>query len=149
MKGTIKLNINIIYESQFGNGKKVVKELAVILEGKGQNVALFPVTEIEPDKLPVAELYIFSSPTLKFTLPRNMSNFVKKFTPPSKDTKYAFMTTYMDPRTIALRKMETLMKKKEMIKAADDFKVRVLGLKGPLKEGYRENLEKFADELLK
>ena len=149
MKGTIKLNINIIYESQFGNGKKVVKELAVILEGKGQNVALFPVTEIEPDKLPVAELYIFSSPTLKFTLPRNMGNFVKRFIPPLKDTRYAFMTTYMDPRTIALKKMEDLMKKKEMIKATDDFKVRVLGLKGPLKEGYRENLEKFADELLK
>ena len=108
MKGAIKVNINIIYESQFGNGKKVVEELAVILEGKGQNVDLFPVTEIEPDKLPVAELYIFSSPTLKFTLPRNMGNFVKKFTPTSKDTKYAFMTTYMDPRTIALKKMEAL-----------------------------------------
>lgn len=143
------MNINIIYESQFGNGKKVVEELAAILEGKGQNVDLFPVTEIEPDKLPVAELYIFSSPTLKFTLPRNMGNFVKKFTPPSKDTKYAFMTTYMDPRTIALRKMEVLMKNKDMIKATDDFKIRVLGLKGPLKEGYGESLEKFADELVK
>ena len=143
------MNINIIYESQFGNGKRVVEELAAILENKGQKVNLFPVAEIEPHKLPVAELYIFSSPTRKFTLPRNMGNFVKRFTPPSKDTKYAFMTTYMDPRTIALKKMEALMKKKEMIKAADDFKIRVLGLKGPLKEGYRENLEKFADELVK
>ena len=143
------ININIIYESQFGNGKKVVEELAAILEDKDQKVGLFPVTEIEPDKLPVAELYIFSSPTRKFMLPRNMGNFIKRFTPPSKDTKYAFMTTYLDPRTIALKKMEALMKKKDMIKAADDFKIRVLGLKGPLKEGYRESLEKFADELLK
>lgn len=78
-----------------------------------------------------------------------MGNFIKRFTPTSKDTKYAFMTTYMDPRTIALKKMEVLMKKKEMTKAADDFKIRVLGLKGPLKEGYRERLEKFADELIK
>ena len=77
-----------------------------------------------------------------------MGNFVKGFTPPSKGTKYAFMTTYMDPRTIALKKMEALMEKKEMIKTANDFKVRVLGLKGPVKEGYRENLEKFAEELL-
>ena len=149
MKGGIKVNINIIYESQFGNGKKVVEELATILEDKDQKVSLFPVKEIEPDKLPAAELYIFSSPTLKFTLPRNMGNFIKRFTPPSRDTGYAFMTTYMDPRTIALRKMEALMKDKEMIKAADDFKTRVMGLKGPLKEGYREDLEKFADELLK
>ena len=78
-----------------------------------------------------------------------MGNFIKRFTPPSKDAKYAFMTTYMDPGTIALKKMEALMKKKEMIKASDDFKIRVLGLKGPLKEGYRESLEKFADELVK
>ncbi len=144
-----KININIIYESHFGNGKKVVEELAVILEYKGQKVDLFPVAEIEPDKLPVAELYIFSSPTRKFMLPRNMGNFIKRFTPPLKDTKYAFMTTYLDPRTIALKKMEALMKKKEIIKAADDFKIKVLGLKGPLKEGYRENLKKFADELVK
>ena len=63
------MNINIIYESQFGNGKKLVEELAAILEDKDQKVDLFPVSEIEPDKLPVAELYIFSSPTRKFTLP--------------------------------------------------------------------------------
>jgi len=30
------MNINIIYESQFGNGKKVVEELAAILEDKDQ-----------------------------------------------------------------------------------------------------------------
>ncbi len=78
-----------------------------------------------------------------------MGNFIKKFTSPSKDAKYALMTTYMDPRTIALKKMEVLMKKKKIIKATDDFKIRVLGLKGPLKEGYRESLEKFADELVK
>ena len=102
------MNINIIYESQFGNGKKVVEELAAILEDKDQKVGLFPVTEIEPDKLPVAELYIFSSPTRKFMLPRNMGNFIKRFTPPSKDTKYAFMTTYLVPRTIALKKWKPL-----------------------------------------
>ena len=45
--------------------------------------------------------------------------------------------------------MEVLIKEKEMIRVADDFKIRVLGLKGPLKEGYGESLEKFADKLLK
>ena len=142
------MKINIIYESQFGNGKKVVEELAAILEEKDQEVALFPVTEIKPDKLPAADLYIFSSPTRKFMLPRNMGNFVKSFTPPSGDTKYALMTTYMDPRTIALRKMDALLKKKEIEKTADDFKIKVLGLKGPLEE-YGTGLKKFADELIK
>ncbi|MFC2144869.1 flavodoxin family protein [Actinomycetota bacterium] len=142
------MNINIIYESQYGNGKKVVEELAVILEEKGQKVGLFPVAEINLEELPAADLYIFSTPTRKFMLPRNIGNFVKRFTPPSDDVKYALITTYMDPRTIALKKIEILMKKKEIEKATDDLKIKVLGLKGPLEE-YSNELKKFADELLK
>ena len=72
MKGAFKMNINIIYESQFGNGKKVVEELAAILKENGQDVDLFPVAKTKPDELPEADLYIFSSPTRKFMLPRNM-----------------------------------------------------------------------------
>jgi len=143
------MKINIIYESQFGNGKKVVEELAVILEEKDQEVTLFPVTETKPEELPAAELYIFSSPTRKFMLPRNIGNFIKSFTPPLEDTKYALMTTYMDPRTIALRKMDALLKKKGIEKAADDFKIKILGLKGPLEDNYSDELKKFADELIK
>jgi len=105
------MKINIIYESQYGNGKKIVEELAVILEENGQEVDLFPVAEIKPDKLPVADLYIFSTPTRKFMLPRNIGNFVKNFAPPSEGTKYALMTTFMDPRTIALKKIEAELKK--------------------------------------
>ncbi len=142
------MNINIIYESQFGNGKKVVEELAAILEEKDQKVDLFPVAEIKPEELTVADLYIFSTPTRKFMLPRNIGNFVKNFTPPSEGTKYALMTTFMDPRTIALKKIEALMKKKKIEKAADDLKIKVLGLKGPLEE-YGTQLRKFADELIK
>jgi len=143
------MNINIIYESQFGNGKKVVEELAAILEENGQDVDLFPVAETKPGELPAADLYIFSSPTRKFMLPPNMGRLIKEFIPPSEDTKYALMTTYMDPRTIALRKMEALLKKKKIKKAADDFKIKVLGLKGPLEENYSDGLRKFADELIK
>ena len=142
------MNINIIYESQFGNGKKLVGELAALLEEKDHKVDQFPVADTKPDELPAADLYIFSTPTLKFMLPRNMGNFVKNFNPPSKDIKYALITTYMDPRTIALKKIEALMQKKEIKKAAENLKVKVLGLKGPMEE-YRAELKKFADELLK
>ena len=59
------------------------------------------------------------------------------------------MTTYMDPRTIALKKMEALMKRKKIKKAADDFKIKILGLKGPLEDDYSDGLRKFADDLIK
>ncbi|MEE8325240.1 MAG: hypothetical protein V3R31_06245, partial [Candidatus Humimicrobiaceae bacterium] len=67
---------------------------------------------------------------------------------PSEGTKYALMTTFMDPRTIALKKIEALMTKKGIKKVTDNFKVKVLGLKGPLEE-YSTQLRKFADELIK
>jgi flavodoxin len=143
------MKINIIYESHFGNGKKIVDELSKILKSKKQDVELFPIKNTTPEKLPKADLYIFSSPTRKFTLPPDMSNFLENYNPPTKYVKYALMTTYLDPRTIALKKMTAKLDKKEIKKAANDFKVRVRGLKGPIKEDYMERLAIFAEELIK
>jgi flavodoxin len=143
------MKINIIYESHFGNGKKIVDDLAVILKNRNQDVELFPVKNTSPDRLPIADLYIFSSPTRKFTLPPDISDFLDNFNPPAKYIRYALVTTYLDPRTIALKKMASKLDKKEMKKAADDFKVRVAGLKGPVKEDYMDRLAIFAEELIK
>lgn len=143
------MKINIIYESQFGNGKKVIDELTEILKGKGQEVELFPITDIKTDELPDADLYIFSSPTRKFMLPRIMGRFIKGFEPASKNAGYALMTTYMDPRTIALKKMEAILKKKGMNKVTEDLKIKVLGLKGPLEDDYSDELNRFVEGLIK
>jgi len=143
------MKINIIYESHFRNGKKVVDEISKILKNKKQDVELFSVKNTKPGKLPAADLYIFSSPTRKFTLPPDMRNFLDNFIPPNKNVRYALMTTYLDPRTIALKKMAAILEEKELKKAADDFKVRVKGLKGPIKENYMDRLAVFAEELLK
>jgi flavodoxin len=143
------MKINIIYESHFGNGKKIVDELLKILKNRNQDVELFSVKNITPDKLPKADLYIFSSPTRKFALPPDMSNFLENFNPPIKYLRYALMTTYLDPRTIALKTMAAKLDEKGIKKAADDFKAKVVYLKGPVKEDYMDRLEKFAKELLK
>jgi flavorubredoxin len=143
------MKISIIYESHFGNNKKLVEDLAGVLRSKKQHVKIFSVKNIAPDEVQVADLYIFSSPTRRFTLPPDMSNFLDNFNPPAKHAKYALLTTYMDPRTIALKKMTTRLEEKEMKKATDDFKVRISGLKGPIKEDYTDRLKIFAEELIK
>ena len=143
------MKINVIYESHFGNGKKIVDDLTTILKNKKHDVELFSVKNTKPDNLRIADLYIFSSPTRKFALPPDISNFLDNFNPPTKNIKYALMTTYLDPRTIALKKMTEKLDKIEIIKAADDFKIRVAGLKGPIKEDYTDKLAIFAEELLK
>ena len=143
------MKINIIYESHFDNGKKIVNELSKILRSKNQDVELFPVNNTTPDNLRIADLYIFNAPTRRFALPPDISNFLDNFDPPTKNIKYALMTTYLDPRTIALKKMTAKLDKKEIKKTANDFKVRVAGLKGPIKEDYIDRLALFAEELLK
>ena len=62
------MKINIIYESQFGNGKKIVSQLSKLLKDKGQDVEVFSIYDISIESVPAADLYIFSSPTRKFML---------------------------------------------------------------------------------
>ena len=141
------MKINIIYASWFGNGKKVVGELAEILKGKGLEVGLCCVNVDKTDSLTSADFYIFSSPTRKFGLPSEMKNALLGFTPPFEGVKYALMTTFMDPRTIALKKMESILNEKKMIKAVEDLKIKAKGLKGPLEDSYESMLTKFANEI--
>jgi len=143
------MKINIIYASWFGNGKKVVEELEEILSEKKQDVKLFSIMEKSDSIIPEADLYIFSSPTRKFSLPANVKEFISNFIPPISQAGYALMTTYMDPRTIGLKKMETILNSKGMLKAVSDFKVKVFGLKGPLESDYKEKLRAFAEEIVK
>ncbi|MBM3701284.1 MAG: hypothetical protein FJW68_10305 [Actinobacteria bacterium] len=140
------MKIIIMYASWFGNGKKVVDELAEVLQsGKyGDNqVEIFDILAGATLKEIQADLYIFSAPTRKFSLPPEVKNFITGLNIPS-GKPYALITTYLDPRTIALKKMEALLNDKGMVKAAESLKIRARSLKGPLEEGYRDRLEEFA-----
>ncbi len=142
------MKINIIYESRFGNGKKMLDELAQLLKDRGQEVELFKFTETDPGSIPEAGLYLFHSPTRQFMLPLGVRSFVRRFTPPAEKTGYALSTTYMDPRTIALKKMDAYLKKKNMVKVTGDLRIESLGLQGPLEE-YGEKIKDFADRLIR
>jgi len=142
------MKINIIYESRFGNGKKMLGELAQLLKDRGQEVELFRFTETDPGSIPEAGLYLFHSPTRQFMLPLGVRSFVRRFTPPSEKTGYALSTTYMDPRTIALKKMDAYLKKKNMVKVTGDLRIESMGLQGPLEE-YGEKIRDFADRLIR
>lgn len=127
--------------------KKLSRELAEILKTGGHEVILFRVNEKVMDNLPFADLYIFSSPTRKFALPPEMKKSIENFSLNSEGSKFALITTYLDPRTISLKKMESLLEKKKMKKAVSDLKIKVKNLKGTLEEGYKIKLNKFAEEI--
>ncbi len=141
------MKINILYESKFGNGKKMLDELSQLLKDKKQEVELFKFTETDPGDLPRADLYLFHTPTRQFMLPLGVRSFVKRFVPPGEKAKYALSTTYMDPRTIALKKVDAYLQKKGMVKVTEDLKIKVLEIKGPLEE-YGDKIEDFAERLI-
>jgi flavorubredoxin len=143
------VKIGIIYASWFGNGKRLVEKLAEILAEKHHDVMLLSLMEESAGIVPDADLYIFSSPTRKFSLPKNVKNFVSGFVPPRNGTHYALMTTYMDPRTIGLKKMQAILDSKGMRKVADDCRIKSLGLKGPLENDYAQKLMAFAERITK
>jgi hypothetical protein len=77
-----------------------------------------------------------------------MKKFLKKAQIEGKESKYALMATYMDPKTKTLEKMEALLSPKGMTKASDGLKIKVTGMKGPLEEGYEQKLDEFATSIL-
>ncbi len=143
------MKINIAYFSQFGNGKKLAGELGEFLKGKGQEVEIFAVRESKPGDMPEADFYVFSSSVRVGVLPGKMKRFLRRFKPPRNKQKYTLMTTYADPKLLALVKMEKLLKQKGMEKVIDSFSVEITNINGPLKDGYTSRLEAFADDLIK
>ena len=141
------MKIGIIYASWFGNGKKLVEKLAEILVDRHHDVILYSLMEESAGMVPDADLYVFSSPTRKFSLPKNVKDFVGRFVPPKSGIPYALMTTYMDPRTIGLKKMQTILDSKGMRKVADDCRIKSLGLRGPLENDYDQKLMAFAERI--
>jgi len=138
----------IIYESRFGNGKKLCEKLREILINKGHDAQIFSVIDTDPKELPEADFYIFSAPTRMFMLAPAMKSFLKNFRPAKDGAKYALMTTYLNPQVKALANMEKLLRSKNMVKVTNSFTVKVLGSEGPMEDGYEKSLEEFAEELL-
>ena len=116
------MNYIIVYWSRYGNGKKVVDYLADKLKDKTIETQIFKTDEIDPTKMPEADLYVFSTPTEAFNIQKNMRSFMKKLEG-MDNKKYGIINTHgMDKNW--LPKMEKLLSKKNMVKVAGvDFRV--------------------------
>ena len=140
------MNICIAYFSKFGNGKKCVDELSALLEEKGHSVTKVNVQETKPREVPQADLYIFSSPTRGGQPVGKVMGFIKKGAFPEK-AGFGIMVTGMDLSTGALNKLAGAAENNGLQKASSGIKLKLDGLKGPLTEGYTDNLKAFAEEL--
>jgi hypothetical protein len=153
------MKIEYVHASKFGNGASVAEEFRRQMAAKGVNVGVQHIREARPDRLPTADLYVFSSPGRMGKPIGGMRRFLKKLRLPA-GTSYAILTTEVAPqpdkktgqipteeeqaRWQRVRPiMNELLQGAGLVKVAED-KVFVTGLKGPLEEGWQQKVAAFA-----
>jgi hypothetical protein len=156
------MTIEYLHASKFGNGVMVAEEFKAQMAAKGVTVNVHHIQQARPDRLPTADLYVFSSPGRMGKPIGGMRRFLKKLRLPA-GTRYAILTTEMAPQPDRktgriptedeLAKwqrvrpiMNQLLQGAGLVKVAED-KVLVTGLKGPLEEGWQQKVEAFAAQI--
>jgi hypothetical protein len=153
------MKIEYFHASKFGNGAMVAEEFRNQMAKRGVTVNVQHIRAARPDRLPTADLYLFSSPGRMGKPIGGMRRFLKRVRLPA-GTRYAILTTEMAPRPdkktgrIPTEEelarwqrvrpiMNELLEGAGLVKVAED-KVLVTGLKGPLEEDWQRKLEAFA-----
>ncbi|MFO7791471.1 MAG: flavodoxin domain-containing protein [Candidatus Saliniplasma sp.] len=139
------MRINIIYDSKYGNGKKIAEYVENSFENN--NVKVFFVNDTDPDYIRTADLYIFSTPTRRGKSTRRIRKFVKNLKVDNGDVKYGLITMFTKEKTDSLKELERLLEKKGFDKITENLKLKVEGKKGPLGEGFEENLDEFLEDI--
>ena len=152
------MTIEYFHASKYGNGAMVAEEFTKQLAAKGVTVNVHHIQQARPDRLPTADLYLFSSPGRMGKPIGGMRRFLKKLRLPA-GSRYAILTTEAAPqpdkRTGRIPTEDELAKWQRvrpimneilqgagLVKVAED-KVLVTGLKGPLEEGWQQKVAAF------
>ena len=157
------MNIAYYHASKFGNGAMVAEEFKKIMAARGVTVSVQHIRDANPQDLPQADLYVFSSPGRMGKPKGNVRRFLRKVSLES-GTRYAILTTQGAPkpdkktgkmptqeeldrweRVIPI--MNELLEAKGLKKVAEEA-VWVTGMKGPLEEGWQRKVAAFADQVM-
>ncbi|MFX0054764.1 MAG: flavodoxin family protein [Promethearchaeota archaeon] len=143
----------IIYESIYGNTKKVADAIAEGIRESGQIDCIIAKTgEVHhTDDLAKYDAVIFGSPNHNQEPSRNMLKFIERVGIVDLDTKMgaAFDTYTGGNKGIAVRKMEQAIRQKIacITFVIDGFSAKVEGRKGPLAEGEIDRAIEFGKQV--
>jgi hypothetical protein len=156
------MKIEYVHASKFGNGAMVAEAFAKDMAARDVEVAVHHIDDLDPTRLPPADLYVFSSPGRYGKPIKGVRRFLKQLTLPA-GTRYALLTTEMAPKpdkktgrmpteeeTSRYQKvrpiMHELLRAKGLVAVAED-KVYVTAIKGPLEDGWQEKVANYAARL--
>jgi hypothetical protein len=153
------MDIEYFHASKFGNGAMVAEEFAQRMAARGDTVHVHHIRDARPDRLPAADLYVFSSPGRMGRPIGGMRRFLKQVRLPA-GTRYALLTTEAAPqpdkktgrlptedelaRLQRVRPiMHELLQEAGLVDVAEGH-VCVTGLKEPLQDGWQDEVAAFA-----
>ncbi|MFW9801818.1 MAG: flavodoxin family protein [Candidatus Thorarchaeota archaeon] len=143
----------IIYESVYGNTKKVADAIAEGIRESGEIDCIIAKTgEVHhTDDLAKYDAVIFGSPNHNQDPSRNMLKFIERAGIVDLDTKIgaAFDTYTGGNKGIAVKKMEQVIRQKMacITFVIDGFSAKVEGRKGPLAEGEIDRAIEFGKQV--
>ena len=152
--------IEYFHASVFGNGVKVAEEFRRQAGGIGVSVHVHHIRDVDPARLPTADLYVFSSPGRRGKPIKDVRRFLGSVTLPP-GSRYGLLTTEMAPKpdkkTGQVPSDESkwqrvrpilneMLQGKGLVEVAEGS-VHVTGIKGPLEEGWQEKVARFVEAL--
>ena len=153
------MKIEYVHASKYGNGARVAEEFRKDMGDRGVEVTVRHIEDVNPTQLPLADLYVFSSPGRYGKPIRGMRRFLRDLQLRA-GTRYAILTTEMAPkpdkktglmpteeeicRYQKVRPiMHELLQAKGLVGVAED-KVYVTAIKGPLETDWQQKVDAFA-----
>jgi menaquinone-dependent protoporphyrinogen IX oxidase len=152
------MNSIIVYDTSYGNTKKIAETIAETLKESGMEVTLFKVNEVKKLSAKDYNLLVLGSPTKFGTMTFAMKWFLGKVKSEEWMNKPFAAFDTENPENIeqsqlqnkewsAAEKIAEKLKEKKMNQLAPVLRTLVLGQKGPLVEGEINRARDYASEL--
>jgi flavodoxin len=144
----------IIYESVYGNTKKVAESIAEGIRKTGDTECkVVKTSEVHTDNLASYDIILFGCPNHNQEPARNMTKFIDRVSVVNLEGKggAAFDTYTGGNKGIALSKLEQLIRRKlhGFILKTRGLSIEVVDRKGPLVESAIEEAQEYGEKIVK
>jgi flavodoxin len=142
----------VVYDTKYGNTKKVAEIIADTLKQSGVDVDLFFVKDVKRFDVKDYQFLVLGSPTRFGTMSMTMKFFIGKLRDEDWGNKPFAAFDTENPENLekgewsAAEKIAERLKEKRMNQLLPVLKALVFEMKGPLNEGEIERIQDFAKQ---